>query len=88
VDGWEDRCAAKPVHKTEVLRDPLHAFGDQFAYGHRPSICRVELQISAPKRKETFAASPGIGGFWVFTSEVPVMFLVGFDPVTSSIMNR
>jgi hypothetical protein len=23
-----------------------------------------------------------IGGFWVFTSEVPVMFLVGFDPVS------
>ncbi len=27
-------------------------------------------------------------GFGSFTSEVPVMFLVGFDPVTSSIMNR
>ena len=35
--------------------------GRPSAFGYRLSIRRVELQISAPKRKETFAASPGIG---------------------------
>ena len=38
------------------------AFGHRpSAFGHRLSIRRVELQISAPKRKETFAAKSGIG---------------------------
>ena len=50
-------------------------------------ICTTQPGRRVPDADDV-AVAGGLLEVWVFTSEVPVMFLVGFDPVTSSIMNR